>query len=88
MAADLSRRTGLIAAADVERIVALLRRASLPTTPPDIAPARLLQLMGVDKKTEGGKLRFVLLDGIGAASIRADVPDGLLQQALTFSASA
>jgi 3-dehydroquinate synthase len=87
MAADLSRRLGLIAQADVERIIALLKRASLPTAPPDIAPGRLLELMGVDKKTEGGKLRFVLLDGIGAASIRADVPDGPLQQTLALSAA-
>ena len=88
MAADLSRRMGRIAQADVERIIALLQRARLPTAPPDIAPARLLELMGVDKKAEGGKLRFVLLDGIGAASIHADVPDGPLQQALAFSAAA
>jgi len=88
MAADLSRRMDLIAQAEAERIIALLKRARLPTAPPDIAPARLLELMGVDKKAEGGKLRFVLLEGIGAASIRADVPDGPLQQALAFSAAA
>ena len=88
MAADLSRRMDLIAQAEAERIIALLKRARLPTAPPDIAPARLLELMGVDKKAEGGKLRFVLLEGIGAASIRADVPDGPLQQALAFSATA
>ena len=87
MAADLSRRMGLIARADVERIIALLKRARLPTAPPDIAPERLLKLMGVDKKAEGGKVRFVLLDGIGAASIRADVPDVPLQQALDGSAA-
>jgi len=87
MAADLSWRMGYIAQADVERIVALLKRAGLPTAQPGIAPARLLELMAVDKKTEGGKLRFVLLDGIGAASLRGDVPDGPLQQALAFSAA-
>mgnify|MGYP001600593513 CR=1 FL=1 len=82
MAADLSRRMGLIAQADVERIIALLIRARLPTAPPDVAPARLLELMAVDKKAVGGTLRFILLDRIGAASIRADVPAGLLQKAL------
>jgi 3-dehydroquinate synthase len=87
MAADLSRRMGLIAEADVERIVALLKRARLPTAPPDIAPERLLELMGVDKKAEGGKLRFVLLDKIGSGSVRADVPAALLRQALAFSAA-
>jgi 3-dehydroquinate synthase len=87
IAADLSRRMGLIAGAEVERIIALLQRARLPTAPPDIAPARLLDLMGVDKKAEDGKLRFIVLDGIGTASIRTDVPEELLQQALSFSAA-
>ena len=82
MGADLSRRMGFIAQADVERILALLKRAGLPTTRPGIAPARLLELMALDKKTEGGKLRFVLLDRIGAASIRAEVPAALLQETM------
>ena len=86
MAADLSRRMGYIAQADVERVVALLKRARLPVAPPDIAPGRMLELMAVDKKAEGGKLRFVLLDRIGAASIRTEVPAALLQQALAVAA--
>jgi 3-dehydroquinate synthase len=59
----------------------------LPIAPPRIAPGRLLELMGVDKKAEGGRLHFVLLDAIGAASVRADVPAGQLQQALAVSAA-
>jgi 3-dehydroquinate synthase len=85
MAADLSRRMGLITQADADRIVALLKRARLPVAPPGIAPALLRELMGVDKKAEGGKLRFILLDAIGAASVRGDVPDALLQQVLALS---
>ena len=88
MAADLSRRLGFIAQADVERIVLLLQRAKLPVAPPDIAPERLLQLMGADKKAEGGKLRFVLLDAIGRASVRGEVPAQALQQALAFARTA
>jgi len=87
MAADLSRRMGLVAGADVERVIALLKRAGLPVAPPDIAPGRLLELMGADKKAEGGKLRFVLLEGVGAASLQADVPEGVLQQTLASSAA-
>ncbi len=87
MAADLSCRLGFIGQADVRRIIALLKRAGLPSAPPDIAAERLLQLMGADKKTEGGKLRFVLLDAIGAASIHSDVPDGPLQQTLAGCAA-
>ena len=82
MAGDLSSRMGLIAQSDAQRIVALLERAGLPVAQPGIAPARLLELMAVDKKTEGGRLRFILLDRIGAASLRDQVPAELLQQAL------
>jgi 3-dehydroquinate synthase len=49
---------------------------------PGVAPGRLLEAMATDKKSEAGKLRFILLDKIGAASIRAGVPAGLLQQVL------
>jgi len=87
MAADLSRRMGYIAQADVDRVIALLKRARLPVAPPDIAPGRMLELMAVDKKTEAGKLRFVLLDRIGAASVRAGVPAGLLQETMAASAA-
>jgi 3-dehydroquinate synthase len=82
MAADLSRRLGYIAQADVERILALLKRAKLPTVQPGIAPGRMLELMAADKKAEAGKLHFILLDRIGAASMRTDLPAGVLQQAL------
>jgi 3-dehydroquinate synthase len=88
IAADLSRRLGLIAQADVERVVLLLKRAGLPTAPPDIAPGRMLELMGADKKAEGGKLRFVLLDAIGSASVRADIPAAPLQLALSSACPA
>ncbi|MCX7140368.1 MAG: 3-dehydroquinate synthase [Proteobacteria bacterium] len=85
MAADLSRRLGYIQPADVDRIVLLLQRAGLPVAPPDIELARFLELMGTDKKAEGGKLRFILLDAIGNASVRSDVPDTPLWQTLSAS---
>jgi len=85
MAADLSQRMGLIAQADAKRVVKLLKRARLPTAQPGIEAARLLELMAVDKKTEAGRLHFVLLDRIGAASVRADVPSKLLLQVLEAS---
>ena len=85
MAADLSCRLGFVERGDVERIAHLLQRAQLPAAPPEIGPDRFLELMGTDKKAEGGKLRFVLLDAIGCASVRSDVPDAALQQTLGFS---
>ena len=88
LAAELSRRMGFIGRADVERVLALLGRAGLPVAQPGIAPAHLIELMALDKKTEGGKLRFVLLERIGAASIRGDVPSDLLRQVLECPAAA
>ena len=86
MAADLSRRLGMIGEPEVGRVIALLKRAGLPVAQPGIAPERLLELMTLDKKAEGGRLRFVLLERIGSASIRGEVPNQLLQQTLVHPA--
>lgn len=73
-AALLSRRQGKMAGGDVERLVALLRRAGLPTAPPDVDPAELLAVMHRDKKVRDGRLRFVLLEGLGQAFVTSEVP--------------
>jgi len=83
LAARLSRRMGLIGETEVGRIANLYRRAKLPLSAPDFGVKRYLQLMGLDKKVEHGRNRFVLLKKIGEAFITADVP----QQALTATLS-
>jgi 3-dehydroquinate synthase len=82
MAADLSQRLGWIGARDVARIRTLFERAGLPTVAPDLAAEKYLELMGLDKKVEGGKIRFILLEGIGRAVVYGDVPETLLRQTL------
>jgi 3-dehydroquinate synthase len=82
MAARLSQRLGMLAEADVTRVLALLGRAGLPTQAPTLSPRRFLELMSVDKKAKDGSLRFIVLEGIGAASVRADVPPAALQDTL------
>jgi 3-dehydroquinate synthase len=74
MAARTSARLGTLPEADVARLSALLERARLPVVAPALGVDRWLELMGRDKKVEGGTLRFVLLDAIGQARVRADVP--------------
>jgi 3-dehydroquinate synthase len=74
MAADLSRELGYLSDADTGRIRALLQRAGLPVAAKGIAPARMQQLMGVDKKVKEGRIHFVLLERMGAATVRDDVP--------------
>jgi len=69
MAAVLSEKLGWIGAPEVARIRALIVKARLPDIAPDLGAEKYLDLMGLDKKVEGGKLRFVLLKAIGNAVV-------------------
>lgn len=82
MAADLSQRMGWISVEDVTRIRKLFLRANLPVVAPDLGVEKYLDYMGLDKKVEGGKLRFVLLKQVGQAELVSNVPADLLLQTL------
>ena len=70
-AARLSEGLGTLSARDCARIFALLEKFSLPTrVPRNLRADDLMAAMRRDKKSFGGKLRFVLLDGIGRSYIR------------------
>ncbi len=79
MAVRLSARLGWLSHADVARTEALIRRANLPiSTPPTLDTARFIDLMGVDKKVQNGKIRLVLLTAIGKAIVTDDFAPELL----------
>ncbi|HZV65786.1 MAG TPA: 3-dehydroquinate synthase, partial [Telluria sp.] len=78
MAADLSCRMGLVDAATVARVKALVAAAGLPTRAPDLGAERWLELMEVDKKNEDGAIKFILLKPLGSPSISKAPPDLLL----------
>jgi 3-dehydroquinate synthase len=83
LAADLSRRLGRIDAGDVQRVEKLVGRAKLPTRAPGgISAERMLELMAVDKKIKGGKLRLVLLEAIGKADLTGDFDPAALEETL------
>ena len=88
LAADLSRRLGWLAQTDVERLRALYQRAGLPVSAPAMTESFWLESMGLDKKVENGRIRFVLLRGIGQAEITDAVPAGLLSATLAAQATA
>ncbi len=75
IAAALSVRLGLLQQGEARRLTAILKRAGLPVANPRIAPERVLELMRSDKKTERGRLRFVLLSATGKAQVVTDVGD-------------
>jgi 3-dehydroquinate synthase len=82
-AADLSRRLGWLDDSAVGRVVALLQRAGLPVAPPaGLDSARFLELMAVDKKNLEGKLRLILLETLGRATLPMPVDIGLLRATL------
>ena len=82
MAARLSHAMGMLDDADVARISALLRRAGLPVEAPALGADTYLDLMGMDKKVEGGKLRLILLRAIGQAYVSSDFPQAALRRLL------
>jgi len=67
IAAELSYRLGWIAADTVQRIEELFVRSGLPVHGPVLGVERYLELMSHDKKVQDGRLRLVLLKGIGVA---------------------
>ncbi len=89
MAADLSLRLGHISADDFRRIMELIKRAGLPSTPPEkMSPEKFLSYMSVDKKVKQGSIRLVLLRAIGDAYLSDDYPPLILQETLQhFSAA-
>ena len=83
IAAELSVQAGRIPRDVAERLRGVLARAGLPRGNPGIAPERMLDLMRGDKKVERGRLRFVVLDGVGVASVRDDLDEACVRAAIT-----
>ena len=92
-ATEMSIVSGRLDRADGERIINLLKKIGLPVTAP-LAEFRseLLTLIQADKKVAAGRIRFVLAEAIGWASLVADIRpewiDAGLQRACTPATSA
>src|SRR5262249_45828497 len=78
MAADLSHCLGFIGLATKTGIAALVKAAGLPTVAPDLGAQRWLELMQVDKKNEGGQIKFILLKPLGTSVIMPVPNEALL----------
>lgn len=78
MAADLSCRLGYIDYVTQVRIQKLVEAAGLPCVAPDLGEQRWLELMQVDKKNEGGQIKFILLKPLGAPIITGVPKETLL----------
>ncbi len=70
MATRLSQDLGQVRADEASRVLDLVRRAGLPTQPPKWSAQTYLDWMRHDKKAAAGRIRYILLKGIGQAEFR------------------
>ena len=82
MAAAVSGECGTFGRPDVARVSALLQRAGLPVNARDVRSSTALEHMKIDKKVQSGRIRLVLLRGIGEAYVTADYPDAALHKTM------
>jgi 3-dehydroquinate synthase len=82
MAADMSARMGALDASIVERLRSLLLRIGVPVQAPRIGAARAFDYMRVDKKVQAGRVRLILLEGLGKAVVTGGYPDPALHATL------
>jgi 3-dehydroquinate synthase len=81
MAAVASQHFGYLQHADVTRLILLLQRANLPIKGPKFGTAYYMKLMAQDKKSDNGRLRFILLKALGQACIE-ELPAPIIEATL------
>ncbi len=78
-AVALSVQQGFCDTASFNRVAALVRKAGLPVEiPPGVLPQNLIQAMEVDKKVAGGKIKFIMCEGIGKTRFHWLAPNEVL----------
>ena len=83
MAAAMSRECGEMVSEDVQRLQTMLERVGLPIAAKEVSANTALENMQIDKKVQSGRIRLVLLRGIGTSYVTADYPDTALRKTLT-----
>ena len=82
VAAGISLRLGLIDRETLRRQRLLLERFGLPTQCSEVAMSDITRAMELDKKVRNKAIRWVLLEGMGTAVVRSDVPEDIVIGAL------
>lgn len=85
MAADLSWRLGMLSQAEAAHVKGLVEAAGLPVVPPEISKEDFIRLMSKDKKAEQGKIKFILLEGLGKAAVKGGIDPATLAATLQAS---
>ena len=83
VAAEIALRMKMLTGADLERQAEALRSFGLPLKgPAGIDQAAVRSAMDLDKKVTGKRINWVLLDGIGNAVSRNDVPEDVVRESM------
>ena len=83
-AAYLSVKRGLITEAEAEDIRKTLQFYGLPVCTDGLSAEDVLKTTKLDKKMDGGHIKFVLLKHIGEAAVYKDVEDAELLEAIHY----
>ncbi len=81
-ALELAELTGLLSPHDAARVGAVIR--SYGALPPlqAVSPAAIFERLAADKKTQHGRVHFVLPVRIGQVIVRSDIPERAVRQAI------
>jgi 3-dehydroquinate synthase len=72
---------GMLSAAELERQQRVIEACGLPARAPGVSATAVLDATLRDKKVSGGRIRWVLLERIGHAVLRSDVPQDVVRRA-------
>lgn len=81
-AAGVASRLGMMGQEMADRQRAVLRQYGLPVTVSGVTAEQVIAATKSDKKSRGGVIRWVLLEGPGKATTRRDVPDDVVREAV------
>ncbi|HZW88760.1 MAG TPA: 3-dehydroquinate synthase, partial [Myxococcaceae bacterium] len=81
-AVAVSERLGRIGPEQVQRVGAVLDHFPRPPPVPRPTPEAVRAALGRDKKANAGRIRFVVLDGLGRGAIEPALPEDLLSFAI------
>ncbi len=85
MAAKTAELQGLITQQQVDRILAIFKKAKLPVqTPESMSFEDFIKHMMRDKKVLSGELRLVLPTSIGTSEVVKGVPEAIIKQAIDY----
>lgn len=81
-AAYLSREMGMVGDAEVARIRGLLEKFSLPTRAEGCTEDGMYAAIFHDKKAVDGKIKWILMEGIGRVKTVSDVPEDAVRKCM------